>query len=43
MAKLNPLKLKGVINNLCTFATKQIALSLFVLTSRGKSGHRSVL
>ena len=32
MPKLNPVKLKGVINNLCIFAAKQIALSLFVLT-----------
>ena len=36
MAKLNPLKLKGVINNLCTFATKQIALSLFVFNEERK-------
>jgi len=36
MPKLNPVKLKGVINNLCIFAAKQIALSLFVLNEERK-------
>ena len=36
MPKLKALKLKGVFNNLCTFAAKQIALSLFVLNEGRK-------